>query len=59
MVEVKGGFVEEGRMEDGCVTVAPEREEAVVTVGTLLSCFLLQEGSDVDRGRSLMMAMMQ
>ena len=48
MVEVKGGFVEEGRMDDGCGTVALEREEAVVTVGTSLSAFLLQEGSDVD-----------
>ena len=58
MVEVKGGFVEEGRMEDGCVTVVPDRAGAVVTVGTSLSCFLLQ-GSDVDRGRSLMMAKIQ
>ena len=48
MVEVKGGFVEEGRMDDGCSTVALEREEAVVTVGMSLSAFLLQEGSGID-----------
>ena len=48
MVEVKGGFVEEGRMDDGCGTVAQDREEAVVTVGTSLLAFLLQEGSGVD-----------
>ena len=48
MGKVKGGFVEEGRMDDGCGTVALEREEAVVTVGMSLSAFLLQEGSGVD-----------
>ena len=45
---MKGGFVEEGRMDDGCGTFAQDREEAVVTVGTSLSASFLQEGSGVD-----------
>jgi len=57
-VEVKGGFIEEGSMEDGCVRAVPDRAGVVLTVGTSLSCFLLH-GSDVDERRSLMMATMQ
>ena len=48
MVEVKGGFVEGGRMDDGCGTVAQDREEAVVTGGMSLSACLLEEGSGID-----------
>ena len=57
-MEVKGGFIEEGSMEDGCVRAVPDRAGVVLTVGTSLSCFLLH-GSDVDERRSLMMATMQ